>query len=77
MERKISKPSQIKSLLTSFTKTHAEYDANGRTIAFYECPTFTKDGEVCLLTQFTYIGTSPNVTNSKESESTWDSSWDI
>ncbi|MEA2036394.1 MAG: hypothetical protein U9O94_02720 [Nanoarchaeota archaeon] len=77
MERSIGKAAQIKSLLTSFMKSHAVYDGNGRTTHFYECPTFTDHGEICLLTEFTYVGTSPNVTNSKESKSTWDSTWDI
>jgi len=77
MKNSIGKVEQIKSIMTGHMKTHAERDGSGRTTHFYEAPTFTQDGDPCLLTEFTYTGTSPNVDNSKESTSAWSSAWDI
>ena len=77
MRNSIGSAEQVKSILTGHMKTHAIYDGNGRTTHFYEAPTFTQNGDPCLLTEFTYTGTSPNVDNTKESASTWSSAWDL
>jgi hypothetical protein len=58
-------------------KTYATYDASQRLEYFYTAMADAQHGDRCLVTQYTYDGTSGRVVKSKESLSLWDSSWDI
>jgi hypothetical protein len=58
-------------------KTYSVYDGSARLISYYVAIEQAKHGEQCMLTQYTYDGASARILKSKETLTTWDSSWDI
>jgi len=67
----------IDSLLEQLVKRYHTYDVYDRIEYTYEAPVDAAHGAPCLKTQYVYSGTSYRVTKMKESNSTWDSSYDI
>lgn len=58
-------------------KQYFVYDAGSRLITVYEARADAPAGTPCLKTDYTYDDTSTRVLKMKESESTWDATWDI
>ena len=58
-------------------KQYFIYDSLGRCTHLYEAITDAAHGKPCLLTQYGYTGTDLKIVKKKESESSWDSSWDV
>lgn len=50
--------------------------SDSRIKVIYEAPSDTQDGQECMKTIYTYIGTSSNVLTSKEVPSTWQAAFD-
>ena len=67
----------IQTGLGQHMKWHYEYDANGRVTDVYEAAVDVANGKPCMLTEYTYVGSTSRINNAKESTSTWDSTWDI
>lgn len=69
------------ALITSgkheMTKAHYVYDDDGRATHIYQAPAGMIDGGPCLVTKYSYYGTSVRVENSIEYEGAWDSAWDL
>ena len=72
-----NKTAKLLTLEHELKKQYFIYDALGRTTHLYEAITDAEHGRPCLLTQYEYSGTTVLVIKRKESESAWDSSWDI
>lgn len=59
-------------------KQHVELDGQGRPEFVYTAQTDAAHGAFCTVVQYTYFNpTTTQVENMKESNATWDSSWDI
>jgi hypothetical protein len=58
-------------------KMHIVYDGSNRMWKVYEARYNAKNGEGCLVTEYQYSGATTQVTGMKETETTWDSSWDF
>lgn len=58
-------------------KQYFEYDGSLHMSTVYEAATDAAHGNPCLKTEYEYDGATTRITKMKESESTWDSSWDI
>ena len=67
---------QLKSGFHELIKQYYVYDGLGRLAYLYEATVATGDGEPCLLTNYSYDGTTTRIQKIKEENSTWDSSWD-
>jgi len=71
--------------LTALLKTHAKemvkeyiaYDGSNRMEYLYTAIANASDGDPCLRTQYAYDGVSTRIVKRQETESTWNSSWDI
>lgn len=57
-------------------KLYRIYDASQRVVQQFEAPINAVTGDLCLKTQYAYIGSSLRVQKMKESLAYWDSSWD-
>lgn len=58
-------------------KQHFVYDVSNRMTDVYEARANARNGDPCLRTTYTYVSTSTRVQAMKETDATWDSSWDI
>jgi len=58
-------------------KTYAVYDGSGRLEELYEARANARNGDPCFKTEYAYDGATSRVIKMQESNSTWDSSWDI
>lgn len=69
----------LQSLFRETVKVKRFYDANTppRCIQQFEAPQNAINNGPCLLTTYTYVGITTNVDAMKETESQWNSSWDI
>ena len=68
----------LSSLVGQNTKTHIEFDGNGRPEFVYQAVASAKDGEPCMVTQYVYtniIGSTIKAT--KEANSVWQDTWDV
>lgn len=65
----------LKTGFNEYVKQHIEYDIGGRMIAVYEARSNASDGEVALLTSYSYDGTSNRVVFMKEEPSLWQGIW--
>lgn len=66
----------IKSNINEEVKSKIFYDVQNRPIAIYEAQNIAVDGTPCLLTQYSYVGTSSLVDYMKETEATWLTVWE-
>lgn len=69
--------SVLQALSREVMKTKSFYDGSNRLTSRFEALSNTEHGKPCLKTEYTYVGITTNVDKTKESFSTWDSSWDI
>ncbi len=60
-----------------FTKNYQVFDGSDRLSILYIAVTDAADGEPCLKVEFTYVGITSRVEKRKESEASWDATWDI
>lgn len=67
----------VSSHLKEAVKTYSVFDASQRLEYFYVANVDASHGEICMVTQYAYDGTSTRVQKQKEDKATWDSSWDI
>ena len=68
----------LKSLTRELSKTYIALDGQDRGADVYTARAGAAHGDLCLLTEYEYKDpTSTIIIKRKESESTWDSSWDI
>lgn len=75
----------INSHVSDMVSTHFEegiksicvYDASDRLEFHYVANIDAEDGDLCMATQYTYVGTSTRVEKTKESKALWQSAWDI
>ena len=67
----------LKSHSKEGIKMFIEYDGSNRMEFIYEAPTDAEHGAPALQTQYEYDGGSSRIAKMKESQTTWDSSWDI
>lgn len=58
-------------------KQYLAYDASSRMEYVYEARSNAAHGDKCLKTQYVYDGVSTRIIKMKETESLWDSSWDV
>jgi hypothetical protein len=72
-----NKTQLLTSLRYEYLKRHVVRDGSNRTTDIYEAPVGAENGAPALRTQYTYFGATTVIENSRESESTWDSNWDI
>lgn len=68
---------KLKTEQYEFTKSYITYDGLNRMEYVYTAPSDATDGYPCSVTQYAYVGSGSLVEKRKESDSTWDSSWDI
>ena len=61
--------------LHEYVKQKLFYDVGGRMVSVYEARTNANDGDACLLTTYTYQGTSNRVDFMQEQEAIWDGTW--
>jgi hypothetical protein len=69
--------SRLKTTAYELVKQYLVYDGSGRCTDVYTVQTDAADDTPCTRTQYEYDGVSSRVLKRKESNSTWDSSWDI
>lgn len=67
----------LSSLKNEIVKAHHVYDGGNRLVQRYEALANAANGAQCLRTDYTYDGASTRVVGMKESQSTWNSAWDI
>lgn len=58
-------------------KQYIAYDASNRPEYTYTAYYLADHGDPCIVTQYSYDGTSSRIQKRKESAGTWDSSYDI
>jgi hypothetical protein len=71
------KNSFVKSGNEEYLKQYLVYDGSNRITQIYEAMANALNGDPCLLTEYGYVGISSRVEKMRESESTWDSSWEL
>ena len=71
------KTGHVKTMLRELYKTYITYDVESRPEYVYQAPTDADHGTPCMITRYTYVGTTRFVQKSKEYSGTWDSSYDI
>jgi hypothetical protein len=69
--------SRLKTTAYELVKQYVSYDGSDRTEYVYTAHTDAVHGTPCTVTQYEYVGASARVLKRKESNATWDSSWDI
>lgn len=67
-----NKTAIIKTALNEYTKSYQVLDGQLRLEYLYEAGTHAKHGDACMVTRYSYYGSSSNVEYVKEYESTWD-----
>lgn len=77
MVKPANKYSFVESGNKEYIKQYITYDGSNRAIYIYEAMANSEHGDLCLRTEYAYDGTSSRVAKMKETESTWDSSYDI
>ena len=74
----INNTEHLKTQEATLVKQWIVYDGIGRPLNIFTAETAAPHGKSCTLTQYEYVdATSSKVTKMKESNSVWDSSWDI
>lgn len=68
---------QLKAHAGEMIKQYYAYDGSNRLEYVYTAHINTGDGEPCERTQYTYDGGTTRIVKRAETNSTWDSSWDI
>lgn len=68
---------KIKTSQQQYVKTHSVFDGSFRLTHIYEAASATTNGAPCMVTRFSYDGSSSRIENSVEEDAFWDSSWDI
>lgn len=69
---------------TDFISSHGKeavkqwfvYDGLNRMVTVYVALTDAGDGDRCLRTDYTYIGSSARIQSMRESIAAWDAAWD-
>lgn len=69
--------SQLKTGMHEPVKQYQIFDGDGRVTHLYEARANAADGDPCMLTRFSYDGTSSRIEKTLESVASWDESWDI
>ena len=72
-----TKTEQLKSHAHELVKQYFEYDVSLRCTAMYTAGSDQVDGGPCMKTEYEYDGSSSRIAKRKESNSTWDDTWDI
>mgnify|MGYP006921347254 CR=1 FL=1 len=72
-----SKTNVLKTGTHELVKSYIEYDGTERMTTVYEAPASALNGAVALKTEYVYDGVSTRIIKMKESESQWNSTWDI
>lgn len=67
----------VKTHSSENIKVYITYDGSDRMEYVYEARANAQHGEKCLKTQYTYVTGTTRVEKMKETETEWDSSWDI
>lgn len=61
-----------------FIKQYCEYDLADRLEFLYTAPASARHGDPCTLTTYEYVNpTTGRISKRRESQASWDSSWDI
>ncbi len=68
---------KLKSHAHEYVKQYMVYDGSNRMTDLYTAYIDAADGESCMRTQYEFDGSSARIVKRKESNSTWDSSWEI
>lgn len=69
---------ELKTQAHTYVKQYIVYDGNQRPIEIYTAQTDAADGANCSKVEYTYISpTSSKVEKMKESNASWDATWDI
>lgn len=58
-------------------KSHIIYNVDNQATHIYTAVAGAADNAPCLLTRYSYDGSSQRVTGSHEFDSNWDSAWDL
>ncbi len=67
----------LEALDKEVMKVKRFYDGSNRLITQYEAFANSINNQVCLRTDYTYVGVTTSVDAMKESLSQWNSAWDI
>lgn len=73
----LSKTELLKSQAQELVKSYTTYDAYNRPEYFYVAQADAVHGASCIVTQYTYDGTTSRMIKRRESYTTWNSSYDI
>lgn len=71
-----NKSYQLKTMMNELTKSKQVLDGLGRLEYLYMAPIFAKDGDPCLVVQYSYYGSTADVNFTAEYEGTWDSAYE-
>ncbi len=66
----------LKTLVNELRKTYVVLDGSNRITFAYEAKTDAKHGDPCMVTEYRYSGLTSFVIGVKETQGTWDSSFD-
>lgn len=69
--------SRLKTTAYELVKQYIVYDVDGRQTDVYTARTDAADGGACTRTQYEYVTATTRVNKRKESNATWDSTWDM
>lgn len=70
-----NKAYQLKTMMNELTKSKQVLDVLGRLEFLYQAPIFAKDGDPCLVIQYSYYGSSSDVNFTAEYEGTWQTAY--
>lgn len=72
-----SPTARLKSYSKELIKQYVAYDVYSRPEYIYEARADASDEDPCICTQYVYDGLTSNIVKMKETNSSWDSDWDI
>lgn len=72
-----SKTALIKTALNEYVKVHQEYDIEGRVEYIYEAKTEAVNGDPCVVTRYSYNGTTSDIVFFKEYDGAWNTAWEV
>jgi len=72
-----TKTEQLKTHAHELVKQYFVYDISLRCTDMYTASYDAANGAPCLRTQYSYDGSSSRIVKRKETNSTWDSTWDM
>lgn len=67
----------LQTLGREIMKVYRVYDGSDRLVTQYEAVANCEHGKPCVKTEYTYVGATTRIEKMKESQATWDSSYDI